>query len=432
MNDITRRQFLKLGGGAAAVGLLAGAPFVARGAPAKRVVIVGGGAGGASAARYLRMNDKSIEVTLIEPNKDYYTCFMSNEVLGGERKLESIKFNYEGLKRRGVKVVHDLAVAIDPAAKTVKTQGGQSFAYDRAIVAPGIDFRWDAIEGYSPEAAEIMPHAWKAGAQTTLLRKQLEAMRDGGVVIITAPADPFRCPPGPYERASQIAHYLKRHKPKSKIIIFDAKDQFSKKPLFEQGWSRLYGYGTDKSMIKWVAKSADGTVKRVDPKTMMVYGASLSAEEKGDVVNIIPPQKAGKIAADAGLADASGWCPIDVLTFESKLQAGIHVVGDAAAAPELPKSGYAASSEAKVAAQAVIDLLNGRTPGTPSVLNTCYSMVGQDYGISVSAVYRPHTGVNKWVGKPEVTPRNASALDLKREVMYGHSWFRNVTNDMFG
>jgi sulfide dehydrogenase [flavocytochrome c] flavoprotein subunit len=431
MNHITRRQFLKLTGGLTASVAL-GAPSILYGAAQKRVVIIGGGAGGASAARYLRMTDPKIEVTLIEPNKEFYTCFMSNEVLSGERRLDSIKFNYEGLKRRGVKLVHDLAVAIDPVAKTVKTQGGQTFAYDRAIVSPGIDFRWEAIEGYSPEAVEIMPHAWKAGPQTALLRKQLEAMPNGGVVIISAPADPFRCPPGPYERASQIAHYLKQHKPKSKIIIMDAKDQFSKKPLFEQGWTKLYGYGTDNSMIKWVSKSADGTVKRVDPKTMMVYGSSAVAEEKGDVVNIIPPQKAGKIASDAGLTDDKGWCPIDVMTFESRLHKDIHVIGDAAAAPELPKSGYCASSQAKVAAQAIIDVLNGRQPGTPSILNTCYSMVGKDYGISVSAVYRPHTGVNKWVGKPEVTPKDASAADLKREVMYGHSWFRSVTHDMFG
>jgi sulfide dehydrogenase [flavocytochrome c] flavoprotein subunit len=429
MNEFSRRQFLRLAGAATAAGVLTGAPVIARGAP-KRVVIVGGGAGGASAARYLRMTDPSIAVTLIEPLKEYYTCFMSNEVLGGSRKLESLKFNYEGLKKRGVTVVHDMAVAIDATARTVKVQGGQTFAYDRAIVSPGVDLRFDTIEGYSPEATEIVPHAWKAGPQTTLLRKQLEAMKDGGVVVITSPPDPYRCPPGPYERACQIAHYLKKHKPKSTIILLDSKDQFSKKPLFEQGWTRLYGYGGQNSMIKWISKSADGTVRRVDTKNMTIGGEVL--EEKADVINIIPPQKAAKIAADAGLADKSGWCPIDVMTFESKQVPGIHVIGDAAAAPELPKSGYAASSEAKIAAQAVIDLLAGRTPGTPSMLNTCYSMVGQDYGISVSAVYRPHTGVNKWVGKPEVTPKDASPADLKREVIYGHSWFKNVTNDMFG
>lgn len=429
MNEFSRRQFLRLAAAATAAGALAGVPMIGRGAQ-KQVVIVGGGCGGASAARYLRMTDSSIAVTLIEPLKEYYTCFMSNEVLGGDRKLETLKFNYEGLKKRGVTVVHDMVTAIDAAAKTVKTQGGQTFTYDRAIVSPGVDFRYDTIEGYSPEATEIVPHAWKAGPQTTLLRNQLEAMKDGGVVVITSPPDPYRCPPGPYERASQIAYYLKKFKPKSTIIVMDSKDQFSKKSLFEQGWSRLYGYGTPNSMIKWVSKAADGTVRRVDTKKMTVGGEVM--EEKADVINIIPPQKAAKIAFDAGLTDDKGWCPIDVLTFESTLQKGIHVIGDAAAAPELPKSGYAASSEAKIAAQAVIDLLAGRTPGTPSMLNTCYSMVGQDYGISVSAVYRPHTGVNKWVGKPEVTSKDASPADLKREVIYGHSWFKNVTNDMFG
>jgi hypothetical protein len=271
MKKFNRRQFLKLAGGATAAVGMAGMPYRSFGA-SKRVVVVGGGAGGATAAKYLRMYDPSIEVTLIEANPHYHTCFMSNEVLSGERTLDSIKFGYDGLKRRGVKVVHDTVTAIDPQARTVTTQGGQSFAYDRAIVAPGIDFKFEAIEGYSAEVAESLPHAWKAGPQTALLRKQLEAMKNGGTVIIAPPADPFRCPPGPYERASQIAHYLKRHKPKSKILILDAKDAFSKKGLFEKGWTQLYGYGTDNSLIEFIPASSDGKVLRVDPQAMKVFG----------------------------------------------------------------------------------------------------------------------------------------------------------------
>jgi sulfide dehydrogenase [flavocytochrome c] flavoprotein chain len=432
MSKITRRDFLKLAGSVAAAGVMGGAPYIARGA-GQKVVIVGGGVGGATAAKYLRANDPSIEVTLIEPNKEYYTCFMSNEVLGGDRKLDSIKFNYEGLKKRGVKVVHDTVTAVDAAQKTVTTQGGQTFGFDRAIVAPGIDFKWDAIQGYSQDLVETLPHAWKAGAQTALLQKQIQAMKDGGTVIIAPPADPFRCPPGPYERASQIAHYLKRHKPKSTILILDAKDSFSKKGQFEQGWGKLYGYGTDKSMIKWVPKGQDGAVVRVDAKTMTVYGDVQS--NKGDVINIIPPQKAGKIAFDAGLVNDKGWCPIDPMTMESKLHKGIHVIGDASIAAEMPKSAYSANSQAKVAAQAIIDLLKGREPGTPSYLNTCYSIVGKDYGISVAFVYRPNVAESKISAVKDsggVTPLTASAGDLKREVAYAHSWYANITNDMFG
>lgn len=432
MSKITRRDFLKLAGGVAAAGMLGGAPYIARGA-GRKVVIVGGGVGGVTAAKYLRLNDPSIEVTLIEPNKEYYTCFMSNEVLGGDRRLDSIKFNYDRLTKRGVKVVHDTVTAMDADKKTVTTQGGQTFSYDRAVVAPGIDFKWDAIEGYSQDLIETLPHAWKAGPQTVLLRKQLEAMKDGGTVIIAPPADPFRCPPGPYERASQIAHYLKRHKPKSTILILDAKDSFSKKSQFELGWEKLYGYKTDKSMIKWVPKGQDGAVVRVDAKTMTVYGDVQS--NKGDVINIIPPQKAGKIAFDAGLVNDKGWCPIDPMTMESKLHKGIHVIGDASVAAEMPKSAYSANSQAKVAAQAVIDLLKGREPGTPSYLNTCYSIVGKDYGISVAFVYRPNVAEGKISAVKDsggITPLTASAGDLKREVAYAHSWYANITNDMFG
>ena len=431
MAKITRRNFLKLAGGATAVGLI-GMPYVSFGA-AKKVVVVGGGSGGATAARYLTLMDPSIEVTLIEPNKEYFTCFMSNEVLGGERSMDSIKFNYEGLKRRGVKVVHDSATAIDPVAKTVKTQGGQSFAFDRAIVSPGIDFKWDTIQGYSQDLIETIPHAWKAGPQTVLLRKQLEAMKDGGVVVIAPPADPFRCPPGPYERASQIAHYLKRHKPKSTILILDAKDAFSKKGQFELGWERLYGYKTDKSMIKWVPKSQDGAVVRLDAKAMKLYGEV--QDYKADVINLIPPQKAGKIAADSGLTNDKGWCPVDVMTFESKIHKGIHVIGDACVAADMPKSGYSANSQAKACADAVVALLAGRDVPTPAHANTCYSVLGKDYGISVSFTYRVNRAENKLAAVKDaggITPLNASVSDLKREAAYAHSWFRNITEDMFG
>jgi sulfide dehydrogenase [flavocytochrome c] flavoprotein subunit len=385
---ITRRGFVKGAGAATAIGMI-GTPYIALGA-SKKVVVVGGGTGGATAAKYLRMADPTIDVTLIEANKSYYTCYMSNEVLGGERSIDSIKFGYAGLAKHGVNVVHDVVTSIDAGAKVVKTAGGKSFGYDRCIVAPGIDFKWETIEGYDDKVADSIPHAWKAGSQTLTLRKQLESMKDGGTVIIAPPPNPFRCPPGPYERASQIAHYLKQHKPKSKIVILDAKPKFSKMGLFVQGWKALYGYESDNSMIDWRGSaqgSNDNAVVKVDAGSNSVT-TGFGDTEKGDVLNIIPAQKAGKIAFAAGLTNDSGWCPVNLHTFESTIHKNIHVIGDASVAKGMPKSGYAANSEAKVCAACVAALLNGQEPGTPAYVNTCYSIVGTDWGISVAAVYK--------------------------------------------
>ncbi len=429
---ITRRGFVKGVGAASAIGML-GTPYLVLGA-SKKVVVVGGGTGGATAAKYLRLADPTIEVTLIEANKDYYTCYMSNEVLGGERNIDSIKFGYSGLGKHGVKVVHDVVTGIDAKAKAVKTQGGQTFNYDRCIVAPGIDFKWETIEGYDSKVAETIPHAWKAGSQTMTLRMQLETMADGGTVVIAAPPDPFRCPPGPYERASQIAHYLKAHKPKSKILILDAKPKFSKQGLFVQGWKDLYGYETDKSMIEWRSSaqgSNDNAVVKVDASSRTVT-TGFDEQIKADVLNIIPAQKAGAIAFAAGLTNDSGWCPINLHTFESSLQAGIHVIGDASIAKGMPKSGYAANSEAKVCAASVAALLKGEEPGTPSYVNTCYSIVGDDYAISVAGVYRLAQDGSEIVQvSGGLTPADATPDMRAREVQYAYSWFTNITNDIF-
>ncbi len=428
---ITRRGFVKGAGVATAIGMV-GTPFIALGA-SKKVVVVGGGTGGATAAKYLRMADPTIEVTLIEANKHYYTCYMSNEVLGGDRTIDSIKFGYTGLGKHGVKVVNDIVTSIDAKAKVVKTKGGKSFNYDRCIVAPGIDFKWDTIEGYDAKVAETIPHAWKAGSQTVTLRKQLEAMKDGGTVCICPPTNPFRCPPGPYERASQIAHYLKQHKPKSKVVILDPKPKFSKMGLFTQGWKDLYGYGTENSMIDWHGTpkgSDDNVLTGIDAKTRTATTGF--NEVKADVLNVIPAQKAGAIAFAAGLTNDSGWCPINLHTFESTIHKDIHVIGDASIAKGMPKSGYAANSEAKVCAASVAALLNGQEPGTPAYVNTCYSIVGKDYGISVAAVYRlaeDGSKITKVSGG--LTPTDASAEMRAREVQYAYSWFTNITNDIF-
>ena len=431
MSQFTRRKFLKLTGAATVASSALTFGSFAIGGAAKKVVVVGGGIGGATAAKYLRMMDPSIEVTLIEANKDYYTCFMSNEVLGGERSMDSIHFDYSGLKARGVNIVHDWVTAIDPGKRVVKTKGGQRFGYDRCIVSPGVDFRWDTIEGYDAQVAKKIPHAWKAGSQTVTLRKQLEAMQNGGTVLIAPPPNPFRCPPGPYERASQIAHYLKKHKPKSKIIILDPKDKFSKFGLFMDGWKRHYGYGTNNSMITWINGAGGGKIESVDAKNMTVQAAVESF--KADVINIIPAQKAGKIAFAAGLTNDKGWCPIDGKTFESTIHKNIHVIGDSSVAKPLPKSGYAANSEAKVCAAAIVALLGGGKAPQPSWVNTCYSIIAPGDGISVAMVYAYNDGkIIKVKGSGGLTPKEFDPEMRAREEQYAHSWFNNITADVFG
>jgi sulfide dehydrogenase [flavocytochrome c] flavoprotein subunit len=424
-----RRTFLRAAGGAAVFGSL-GFPALALGA-ARRVVVVGGGVGGCTAAKYLRKLDPSIAVTLIDPEPAYTSCFMSNEVLSGERTLQSLTFGYDGLRRHGVEVVQDWVVAIDPDKRLIRTQQGQGFDYDVCVVSPGVGFKWEAIDGYDAQIAnQSIPHAWFAGPQTQLLRNQLTAMPEGGHVIIVAPPNPFKCPPGPYERASQIAMYCQHHKPRAKITILDAKDAFSKQGLYLEGWRKLYGYGTDNSMIQWISAAEGGAVEELDPSTRTLVG--LVEDFQGDVVNIIPPQQAGKIAFTADLVDGD-WCPVDKRTFESSRHPGIYVLGDASSASKMPKSAYAANSQAKVAAAAIVARFQDKTPGDPTFVNTCYSVVGEDFGISVAAVYSLDSATNTIEpipGSGGVSPANASAEIRQREVSYAHSWFKNVINDM--
>jgi len=443
MSNFTRRDFLKISGGVAVATGAASFPMISMGA-SKKVVIVGGGIGGATAAKYIRMMDSSIDVTVIEANKHYHTCFMSNEVISGERGLDSIRFGYGGLAGHGVKVVHDMVTGIDPAKQMVETEGGKHFSYDRCIVSPGVDFKWDTIEGYDAKVAETIPHAWKAGPQTATLRKQLESMKDGGTVVIAPPPNPFRCPPGPYERTSLIAAYLKHHKPKSKILVIDPKDKFSKFGLFTAAWKKYYGYGTENSMIEWINGAAGGKLESVDAKGKTLQAAVEAF--KGDVLNVIPAQKAGKIAFAAGLTNDSGWCPVDHKTFESTIHKNIHVIGDSAIQSPLPKSGYAANSEAKVTAAAIVALLNGHEAPQPSWVNTCYSVVHPGDGISVAMVYdygpimdkdgKPtgKMGVRKVKGSGGLTPGydEGSMAMRAREEQYAHSWFNNITHDVFG
>jgi len=423
---INRRTFVKLVGVAAGLGLTG---LSARGSSVykARVVIVGGGYGGATAAKYLRLTDPQIEVMLIEKNQQYTSCPLSNEVLVGERPLESLIFKYDALEPHyGIKVIQDRVVQIEPVKKMVLTQGGQKMNYDRLIVSPGIGFRWGAIEGYDEAAAQDMPHAWFAGEQTLLLRRQLEALEDGGKVFIVAPPNPYKCPPGPYERASLMAHYLRQHgRSRCKIIILDAKDAFSKQALFLQGWEQHYP-----GMIEWRSSANDGTVKSVDPKTRTLR--TEFEEYQGGVMNVIPPQKAGEIAEATGLADNTGWCPIDPMTFESKVHKDIHVIGDACTAGPMPKSAYSANSQAKVCVAAIVALINGNPPALPSYVNTCYSIIAPDHGISVAAVYRLVDGkIVSVEGAGGVSPLQASPWERKMEAVYARSWFDNITSDIF-
>lgn len=426
MANITRRDFVKASGAALVLSGLTVPGLLHAGKGKGRVVVIGGGYGGAIVAKYIRMADPDIKVTLIEKNDRYVSCPLSNEVLGGERDLASLTFDYKGLSGHGVSVMQDEVVEIDADKHVLRGKSGNRYNYDKLVMSPGIDFRWDVIAGYDEAASEIMPHAWKAGPQTLALRKQLEAMNDGGVFYIVAPPNPFRCPPGPYERAAQVAHYFKQHKPKSKVIILDRKDSFSKQALFTAGWKQEYG-----DMIEWVSGAAGGIVEEVNPKTKTLIGQV--EEFQADVANVIPPQQAGAIARSAGLTNESGWCPVDQKTFESTLRKDVYVIGDASIAGKMPKSGYAANSQGKVCAAAVVAAINGQEAPAPSYVNTCYSLITPSYGISVAAVYELVDGVIEPIqGAGGLSPADASARVRALEAEYAKGWFKNITADMFG
>ncbi len=429
-NNHSRRKFLQELGVAGALSLC-GLPILSgcsrQPKTHARVVIVGAGFGGATCAKYLRKLDRGIEVILIDANTEYVTCPFSNTVLAGLHGINDLTFRYDDLvDSYGITFLNETVTNIDPDKNSVILTDGSNLSYDRLVIAPGISLVWNTPEGYDATASEIMPHAWKAGPQTLLLRKQLENMRDGGVVAIAPPAKPFRCPPGPYERASLIANYLKKNKPKSKILILDSNEKFSKQGLFMQAWKERYP-----GMIEWVPVTEGGAVQRVDPTNMTLY-TDLD-EHKVDVANVIPAQTAGKVTIENGLADQSGWCPVNLQTFESTLIKNIHVLGDSALAGAMPKSASAANSQAKVCALAITALLNGNEPGGPSFHNTCYSLIGPDYGISVSAIYGLKDNmIQKIEGSGGVSPMDASAAFRADEAKYAQGWFDSITQDTFG
>ncbi len=390
-----------------------------------RIIVIGGGFGGASCARTLKRIDPKLEVTLVEPNRTFTACPFSNEVIAGLRKLEAQQFSYERIIAEGVSVIAQAATKIDPEKRVVGLADGTSLAYDRLVLAPGIDFRFDALPGYDEAAAAKMPHAWKAGEQTTLLRKQLEAMDDGGLVVIAAPAGPLRCPPAPYERASLIAHYLKSRKPRSKILILDAKDAIPQQRLFENAWKELYP-----GMIERVSLSQGGRVVSVDAasNTIVTDFGNYTAQ----VANVIPPQKAGRIAAIAGVADKTGWCPIDPVTFTSTLVPDIHVIGDACIGGGIPKSASAANAQGKACAKAVASLIAGTAPSPPKLFGACYNTVAPGYAFSLTGIYQPKDGMFAELEAGGTSPVNAPREVRMREADEAQSWYKMITVDTFG
>jgi sulfide dehydrogenase [flavocytochrome c] flavoprotein chain len=392
---------------------------------AARIIVIGGGFGGASCARALKRLDSRLKVSLIEPNHLFTACPFSNEVIAGLRELEAQQFSYDRIVTEGIEVVAQAAVKIDPQARLVGLTDGTMLPYDRLVLAPGIDLRFDALPGYDEAAADKMPHAWKAGEQTALLRQQLETMKDGGTVVLAVPASPSRCPPAPYERASLIAHYLKTKKPRSKVLILDAKDAFSQQRLFENAWKELYP-----GLIERISLSQGGRVVSVDPaaRTLVTDFGNYTA----DVANVIPPQKAGSIAEIVGAADHTGWCPIDPATFASTLVPNIHVIGDACIAGSIPKSASAANAEAKACAAVIVDQLSGKSPDLPRLNGACYNTVAPGYAFSLTGIYQPKDGQFAEIDGNVTSPVDAPREVRQREAEMAEGWFKTITVDAFG
>ena len=422
----SRRQFTHGSGGLGLAAAVVGFPVPLRSQARGRVVVIGGGAGGATCARYLaKESGEEVAITLVEAQPRYTTCFYSNLYLAGWRDFDSITHGYDGLAAAGVNKVQARAVDVDPVAKSVRLESGETIGYDKLVVAPGIDLKYGSIEGYSEEVAQIMPHSWTAGAQTKLLRSQLEAMPDGGLFLLIAPPEPYRCPPGPYERASLIASYFTQAKPKSKVLILDAKDRFSKQQLFEEAWNTYY-----KGMVEWVPGTFGGKVTSVDPKAMTIT-SDTGEVHKADVANVVPAQEAGRIAHDAGLVDDSGWCPIVPASMASQKQPDIYVLGDASIASAMPKSASSANSQAKVVARTIRGELTRFRVFPARYRNTCWSSLAPDDTVKIGATYLPGEdkleSVDSFISKVgesrEVRKQNREEAD---------AWYDSITADIFG
>ena len=425
---LTRREFNAAAGAAGLALGLGSAPQVFGAAHSKpKVVVIGGGTGGATAARYIAKDSKGgIDVTLIEPTKRYYTCYFSNLYIGGFREYESIGHSYDKLASEyGINVVHDWAVTVDRKKKVVVLGSGSMVPYDKLVVSPGIDLKFaDVAEGYSIADQGIFPHAWKSGTQAKLLKAKVVGMKEGGTFVMVPPPNPFRCPPGPYERISMIAHHFKNHNPKAKIIVLDPKDKFSKQGLFKDGWERHY-----KGMVEWHPLSSLGGLKAVDSANGE-FKTDLDTF-KADAACVIPANTAGQIAKTAGLANDKGWCPIDPASMKSKVDGDIYVIGDASVASAMPKSGFAANSQAKVCAMAVRGALLGSRTFPAKYANTCWSFLAIDDGIKVGATYK--AGKTKIEATSKLISKVGETSALRQQTyaeFFG--WYNAITKDMFG
>ena len=466
-SSLNRRQFFKISGAAALTGAASQGTAFAADANGKHIVVIGGGVGGATAAKYIKLADKGIKVTVIEKNPVYIRPYGSSEVLNGHTTMQALEVRYDDLKKNyGIDFIFDSVTGLDAAAHKVKLASGAEVSYDKLIVSPGITLKYDAIPGYSEAIANTQaPSGWIPGAQTQLLAEQLKAMPKGGTFVIVAPPNPYRCPPGPYERAGLMAEWLQEHNPTAKVVILDPKDNFVTDTTMQQGWNRLYNYPLPKdyeakfveelkkngvfkegdgvaqlyergilkkpdgrSMIEWVRGMEGGRVLKLD-----VANKTVEAEKgviKYDVINLIPPMVAGKVAFDLGLTDGTGFCPIDFKSFESKQVPGVYVIGDSSSTP-MPKSGFSANTQAKVAAMAAIAALKGQAVATPNWENTCYALAGKEYGFFVADVFDLVEGKITNVSGHRYLPLDASMAKVRLGAVYQQAWLRTFTLDCF-
>lgn len=420
---LNRRKFL--GTGAAAAGALSAPAVLADGHGKPRVVVIGGGAGGATAARYIAKDSKGgVDVTLVEPSRTYFSCFFSNLYLGGFKEIDDLGHTYGTLAAKyGINVVHDWAVDVDRDAKTVSLAGGAQLPYDKLILSPGVDFVEGAVDGWSLAAQNAMPHAYKGGSQTELLKAQVAAMPEGGTFAMVAPPNPFRCPPGPYERVSMVAHTLKATNPTAKIIVADPKEKFSKMSLFQEGWANHY-----EGMIDWIGADFGGGAVSVDPAAMTV---SIDGEEaQVDACNVIPAMKAGRIAEVAGVTEGN-WAPVNAADMSSKADPDVYVLGDASQQGDMPKSGFSANSQAKVCANAVRGALTGSKVFPAKFSNTCWSLIDANDGVKVGATYE--ATAEKIAKVDGFISATGESRDLRRATYEeSEGWYKGITADMFG
>ena len=420
--SLTRRGFI---GNSAAAAALLSAPSLHAGSHAKpRVVVVGGGAGGATAARYIAKDSKgAVDVTLVEPTRTYYTCFFSNLYLGGVKEFDDIGHTYGKLAASGINVVHDWAIGVDRDKKMVSLAGGSALPYDKLILSPGIDFVEGAVEGWDLSSQNAMPHAYKAGSQSELLKAQIMAMPQGGTYAMVAPPNPYRCPPGPYERVSMVAHYLSQQNPTAKIIVADPKPKFSKMALFQEGWNAHYT-----GMIDWIGSEFGGENVAVDPSAMTISidGESINV----DACNVIPAMKAGRIAALAGVTDGN-WAPVNAADMSTKADADVYVLGDASQQGDMPKSGFSANSQAKVCANAVRGALTGSKIFPAKFANTCWSLINADDGVKVGATYK---ATDEKIAKVDgFISKTGETADIRKQTyLESEDWYTGITSDMFG